>query len=394
MAINKMNIVGSPYFTQLQGVSSGSYQTNFNNNAFVQNDIANDTFEYEENSPNKKAYIEQLKQEIRETKAQQGIIGKLWDDFKNFTNIGKSSAKAFKAIDKYELGEISQEELYSAINGYKEGQKQSVDMIADILSGIASFGSFALATGVGLAASPFTGGASLGLVAAGFGIAGFSGAAVKVGIKGLDCLVGQRKYDSLGYDLATGGINGIFAPITAGIGGAAGKAVAGKLGITALREGGEVAVKKALEGTAKGALAKTFLTTNVKYVGGSLGARALAMGTDMAVNGAITGAVDSGTRYLAGDSENKSAEGFIQEVGAGTLGGLIMAPIVGGGMRVLGNGVGKLTGKLETKVSTNYTKAVNAQMNTPTIENPDLEILKGFGNIVKHFQDIADETNI
>ena len=79
--------------------------------------------------------------------------------------------------------------------------------------------------------------------------------------------IGGRKYDSLSYDLATGGINGMFAPITAGIGGAVGKVVAGKVGVTALREGGEVAVKEALKGTAKGTITKTLLTTNVKYVG-------------------------------------------------------------------------------------------------------------------------------
>lgn len=338
----------------------------------------------------RKKLTNKLKSEVNKTKEEQGLLGKFWDGFKNITHIGASSKKALKAISNYENGKISKEQMEKAINNYKEGQKQCVDMIADVVSGIASFGAFSIATGLGIAASPFTGGASLGLVGVGFGLAGLAGSLTKVGIKGIDCAVGNRKYDSLGYDLATGGINGIFAPITAGIGGAVGKTVARKVGVTALREGGEIAVQEALKGTAKGALAKTLLTTNVKYVGGSMGARALALGADMAVNGAISGAVDSGTRYAAGDSENKSLEGFAKEVGAGTLGGLIMSPIIGGGMRLAGNGVGKLTGKLENKISKNYTKAKNAMMNAHVEENPDLEVVKGLSNIYKEFQDAVE----
>ncbi len=359
------------------------------NQVFSTNNCNCDTFQRDNNLA-----VSELRKELAEIKSKQGLIGKIWDGFKNLTHIGAGSNKAEQAIKNFEKGKISQEEMNKAVTGYKEGQKQCVDLIADIASGIAAFGAFALATGIGLAASPFTGGASLGLVAAGFGIAGVAGAGVKVGLKGLDCVVGGRKYETIGYDLATGGINGMFAPITAGIGGAAGKAVAGKVGVTALREGGEVVVKQAIKGTAKGTLTRTLLTTNVRYVGGTMGARALAIGCDMAVNGAITGAVDSGTRYLAGDTKDKTVEGFAKEVGTGTLGGLIMAPIIGGGMRLAGKGVGKLTGKLERKVSTNYYKAKSAMMNTPVADNPDMDVIREFGGIIKQAKGVVDDAHI
>ncbi len=332
----------------------------------------------------------ELRRELADTKSKQGLIGKLWDGFKNLTHVGAGSAKAEKAIKDFESGKISQEEANKAVMGYKEGQKQCVDMVADIVSGIAAFGAFAFATGVGIAASPFTGGASLGLVAAGFAIAGTAGSATKVLVKGLDCAVGGRKYDSLGYDLATGGVNGMFAPITAGIGGAAGKAVAGKVGVAAVSEGGEVILKETLEGTTKGVITKTLLTTNVSYTGGTAGARALALGIDMAVNGTISGAVDSGTRYLAGDSENKSLKGFVKEVGIGAASGFVLAPAIGGGMRLAGNGIGNVTGKLQSKVATNYSQAKTAMMNTPVVENPDMEVLRGFGGILKQTQDLVN----
>lgn len=397
MSINRVNY--NPYLYTGIKAANNSYRSASatNPSAFSTNTNNVDTFELttdQQVQSSNNLSASELKKELAETKSKQGLIGKLWDGFKNLTGIGAGSSKAEKAIEDFENGKISLTEMNKAVAKYQEGQKQCVDMVADIASGIAAFGAFAFATGVGIAAAPFTGGASLGLVAAGFGIAGVAGAGVKVGIKGIDCAVGGRKYDSLGYDLATGGINGMFAPITAGIGGAAGKAVAGKVGVTALREGGEVVVKEALEGTARGALTRTLLTTNVRYVGGTVASRALALGTDMAVNGAITGAVDSGTRYLAGDSDNKTLEGFAKEVGEGTLGGLIMAPIIGGGMRLAGNGIGKLTGKLETKVSTNYSQAKSAMMNTPVVDNPDMEVVKGLGGILEQTQELVDNVQI
>ena len=400
MSINNVNY--NPYiYTGTESVfdisreSSSTINTGIENEFFFSSNNSEDVFV---SNPvlntDSIAFTESIRESINKTKSEQGIIGKLWDGFKNLTGIGAGSQKAEKAIDDYENGKITKEEMEKAVNGYQEGQKQCVDIVADILSGIASFAAFSLATGLGLAAAPFTGGASLGLVAAGFGIAGVAGAAVKVGVKGIDAAVGGREYDTLGYDLATGGINGVFAPITAGIGGAAGKAVACKVGVTALREGGEVVVKEGIKNTAKGAITKTLLTTNVKYVGGTMGARALALGTDMAVNGAISGGVDSAVRYVAGDSEDKSVEGFVQEVATGTIGGFILSPVIGGGMRVVGNSLGNVTGKLSNKVDINYAQAKSAMANIPVADNPDIDVVKGFSGILKQVQSLADDVQV
>jgi len=397
MSINKLNY--NPYlYTGTKAVLNSSRANQKNNRNTIEFTSVNDTFISNPVSTSSNASnsisINQIQEDINKTKSEQGIIGKLWDGFKNLTGIGAGSKKAEKAINDFKNGKISKEEMEKAVNGYQEGQKQCVDMVADIVSGIASFGAFSLATGLGLAAAPFTGGASLGLVATGFGIAGAAGAIAKVGIKGIDAAVGGRKYNSLGYDLATGGINGIFAPVTAGIGAAAGKAVAGKVGVTVLSESGEVLVKESIKNTAKGALTKTLLTTNVNYVGGTMSARALALGTDMAVNGAISGAVDSGVRYIAGDNENKSLEGFASEVAAGTFGGLILSPVIGGGMRLAGNSFGKLTGKLSNKIDINYAQAKSAMMNTPIAENPDIEVVRGIGDIFKQAQTMTSDIKI
>lgn len=334
-----------------------------------------------------------LREKILETKNKQGLFGMLWDGFKNLTGIGAGSDKALQAIEKFEKGQISEQETLEAVENYKEGQKQSVDIVADITSGIIAFAAFSVATGIGLAAAPFTAGASLGLVAIGIGIAGAAGSLSKAAIKKTDAMIGGDKYDSFGYDMATGFVNGIFAPITAGIGGAVGKTVAQRVGVTAVREGGEIVLAEGVKSTAKGAVTRTLLTTNVSYKGGTLLARAAALGSDMAANGAVTGAADSSVRYLAGDAKNKSLSGLLSEVATGTMGGLIAAPVIGGGMRLAGNSVGKLTGKIKDKVQTNYDIAKKASLNNPHIENPDAEVARGLFLVLKQIESLAENTN-
>ena len=46
--------------------------------------------------------------------------------------------------------------------------------------------------------------------------------------------------------------------------------------------------------------------------------------TEQPIICAVSGGVDSAVRYVAGDSEDKSVEGFAQEVATGTIGGFIL----------------------------------------------------------------------
>lgn len=47
---------------------------------------------------NTKIAIETAKENLYETKTQQGLIGTLWDGFKNLTGLGASSKKAKKQL--------------------------------------------------------------------------------------------------------------------------------------------------------------------------------------------------------------------------------------------------------------------------------------------------------
>ena len=257
----------------------------------------------------------ELRESLKEVKDEQGFIGKAWDGIKGL--FGGGSKKIEKQIEKYEKGEISYEEVQKSVEGYKEGQKMSVDVVADLASGIISVMAFALAVP--------TGGASL---VAGAALAATVGAGVKIGVKALDAKVGGRDYTSkdFWYDTATGAINGLLAPITNGIGACVTKSIGQKLGLTVLKEGTE----EILEQGAKASLKSLITSQGVKVSGGSLATRAVATGAGMAVDGSLGGAADNAVRAAM------NGENIIDAAVQGAVGGLIMAPVIGGGFKVAG----------------------------------------------------------
>lgn len=260
---------------------------------------------------------EKLISDLNEIKSKQGLIGKLWDGFKNLTHIGAGSNKAQNKIEQYKKGEISYEEALEAVNKYKEGQKTCVDIAADMVSGIAAVGAFA-------AAVP-TGGTSL---VAGLAIATGAGAGVKVGVKATDAALADREYkgSDLIYDTATGAVNGLFAPVANGVGASVTKTVGKKMGLTVIKEGTNEVVEQA----AKQGIKSIVTQQGVDVIGGTIVNRVIATGAGMAVDGAIGGATDNMVRAaLNGDN--------VLEAGLeGAAGGLIMSPVIGGGFKLAG----------------------------------------------------------
>ena len=118
------------------------------------------------------------------------------------------------------------------------------------------------------------------------------------------------------------------------MGGAVGKTVATKLGVQAIKQvGKEVAAEAAEAGVKQGVKSMLTNPTGYEYVGGTLLKRGVAQGAEMATDGAVGGAVDNAfrTAYDGGSLEdvaNSAVEGFV--------GGAIMSPVIGGGMKVSG----------------------------------------------------------
>lgn len=327
---------------------------------------------------------------LKETKKEQGWIGKGWDGLKNLTGIGAGSDKAQSQIDaerkllnqiktgkvskadfkeitgveytkenleKFKRGELSK--VAEKIDGYKEGQDMATDVIADVVSGVAAFTIYSAA----IVAAPFTGGAS---IAVGVAVAAASGAIIKVGVKALDTVGTDKKYTmkNLKHDALTGAVSGLLAPITAGFGGAVGKTVATKLGIQAVKSVGKEVAEEVAKGGVKATL-KTALTNpaGYEYIGGTALKRGTALATEMVTDGALSGTVDGAFRAgLDSDWDSESmTEGAIQ----GGIGGAIMSPIIGGGMKAIGKGIQKAFGKENVKIDAKGNKVAD---NAPNVD--------------------------
>lgn len=276
---------------------------------------------------------ESLKEDLEKLRDDQGVIGKLWDGFKNLTGIGAGSNKAEAAAEQYENGEISYEEAQEKLENYKKGQETVVDITGDIVSGIIAVGAFALAVP--------TGGASL---VAGLGIAAAAGAGTKIAVKAGDAIIAGRDYTGkdLLYDTATGATNGLFAPVTNGIGACITKTVGKKLGLTVVKEG----TKEAIEQAAKQGIKSIITQQGVDVIGGTFLKRAAATAAGMAADGAVGGSTDN---MLRAALNGEDAKGIIQAGVEGAIGGLIMAPVIGGGFKAAGKLGKSLNNKITTK---------------------------------------------
>ena len=302
--------------------------------------------------------INNVASDLKKAEDNNGFIGKGWSWFKNTTGIGDSSDKVREAqeaekkllaqfnsneqkrpeifkeltgvdythenLEKFIKGEIKLKSE-QALTGYKEGQEMASDVAGDIVSGIAAVGIYTAS----VAAAPFTGGAS---IAVGVAAATASGALIKAGVKAADTIGTDREYtfDDFKHDAVTGGFSGAIAPVTGGLGGAAGKAAATRLGIQAIKQTGKAA---AAQGTKSGIKTALLNPTGYEYIGGNVLKRGLAVSAEMATDGAVGGAVDNAfrTAYDGGGVNevlNAAAEGFV--------GGAIMSPVIGGGMKAAG----------------------------------------------------------
>lgn len=323
--------------------------------------------------------INNVSTNLKKAEDENGFIGSTWSGFKNITGIGDSSdnvreqqeidkklleqfntaeqnrAKVFKELTTFDYTEENLEKFINgeiklkseiALNGYKEGQAMAVDVGADIVSGVAAVGIYTAA----VAAAPFTGGGS---IAVGIAAAGASGAAIKTGMKAADAATGGREYSlkDAAYDATTGTFSGVIAPVTGGLGGAVGKTVATKLGVQAVKQVGKEVAESAVESGVKQTI-KTALTnpTGYEYIGGNIAKKSLALGAEMATDGAVGGSADNAFRIAI---DGGSIEDIAKAAGEGFVGGAILSPLIGGGMKSVGKGAQKIFGKDNAHIDAN-----------------------------------------
>lgn len=199
--------------------------------------------------------INNASKSLDDAEKSNGFIGKSWSGFKNLTGIGDSSddvrelikseeklLKTFNSnskqrpvifkeltgvdytpenLENFLKGQIKLKSEM-ALNEYKDGQKMVVDLTSDIAAGVVSYAVTAACIAGGVAAAPFTAGASLSSIAVGIGAGTAAGAATKALLKAGDAYSGEREYTSkeLVNDVIIGGVSGALAPVTMGVGGA------------------------------------------------------------------------------------------------------------------------------------------------------------------------------
>lgn len=290
--------------------------------------------------------INKISENLEKAENSNGFIGKAWSGFKNLTGIGDSSDDVRGLIDtektllkEFNANKKKRPEIFKqltgvdyspnnllkfangqiklksevALNKYKEGQKMAVDITSDMVSGVVAYGIAAACVAGGIAAAPFTAGASLGAVAVGVGIAAGAGAATKVAVKAFDAYTGGREYTlkEASKDAVIGGVSGALAPITIGAGGAVAST------------------------TAK--VAPKIIANTARY----------------SVEGAMFGAVDGGTRAAL---EGESLKDVAIATGEGAIGGAIVGNVMGHG----GSAIGKGTIKAIQFVRDNFKNNINS----------------------------------
>ena len=189
---------------------------------------------------------------------------------------------------------------------------------------------------VAVPAAPVTGGLSIAL---GVGLATGVGAGSKLWIKSSQAKKRGEEYTGkdVQFDLITGAVSGILAPFTGGAGSAVGKTVAVKcFGMQVFKQTGKELVEEGVTTGFKQGFKNAMLNAaGYEYKGKLLG-RIVAYGSEMATDGALSGMVENGfrTAYEGGDAK--------EVLGASISGfgsGLVLSPVIGGGMR----GAGKVT---------------------------------------------------
>ena len=156
-----------------------------------------------------------LGKEIEELKeyAKEGNKEEFLKKYQDITKNKEINSKPASKDEKPEQNNLLSLSKYTQkARNYNSAQKASVDSLSDYLAWFAADGSYAAAA-AGLVAAPFTGGASLLVTAGALSASVAAGAGVKTLIKYTDAKTGNNKYDSLKYDLVTGGFIGAISPI-------------------------------------------------------------------------------------------------------------------------------------------------------------------------------------
>lgn len=319
---------------------------------------------------NNVSFLDGITDSSNDVLKQQNIDVKLFQREKNMQE--KSVEEIFQELTGFEFNRDNVESFLDgkiqtkaekALTAFEEGQAMAVDTVTDMAAGAVAVGAYA----VGFGLAPVTGGAS---IAVGLASAATVGALVKTSTKAIDASIAGREYksDEMLSDVAYGAIAGVVAPFTGCVGGAAGRTVAVRTGVTAVRTAtketakttGKALAKKAgkeyLEETAEKSFKQTFKNamanpTGNKYTGGTKLARGVSELAEVVTDGTMSGMLEgAGRTAWDGGDLSDIADATV----AGFVGGLAGSAFIGGGMKAIGSVGEDVAGKISKKLPNNF----------------------------------------
>lgn len=152
-----------------------------------------------------------LDTKFAEIKNKQGVLGNIWNGFKEITGTGISESKCESVLEGYKSGIISFDEALEYIEKFDKKQENMTDLEANIATGI---GAIAVATCL-------TSGPIGWAAAAMFGAP--MGAILKTGLKFIDRLTNNVKGDEfdakqITKDAISGAVTGAASAVSSGVG--------------------------------------------------------------------------------------------------------------------------------------------------------------------------------
>ena len=173
------------------------------------------------------AYNKVSKGESTETDTSTESTDSIKADITSYVNTLVDAVNEDENLSADSLSMTKDNSAREAIEDYKETQETAKDAVIGVVSGVVSTAVVTVCSAAGICATPFTGGASLGLVAAGFAIAGATGAAVSAGLNAADSIYDADGDGSIDFnyswkecakDALIGGLNGIVGNLSNGVG--------------------------------------------------------------------------------------------------------------------------------------------------------------------------------
>ena len=163
-------------------------------------------------SSEKSSQIKYLNEKLTQVKDEQGILGNIWNGFKEFSDLGQSASDCESMLNKFNEGRVSFQEAVEYIDEFQNKQENMSGLLSNVLTGVGAIAStiFTAGTGTILWKTAIACGAPIG-------------AALKTSINLIDRATNNIEGDELDIkqmakDAISGAMTGTTSAVSSGVG--------------------------------------------------------------------------------------------------------------------------------------------------------------------------------